>query len=72
MNLVGPTVRKLREAQGLTQDELAARCNLIGWAISRSTLAKMESQVRRINDMELLILARALKVSVSDLYPEQI
>lgn len=30
MNLIGNTIRKLREEQGLTQYQFAARCNLIG------------------------------------------
>ena len=40
MNIVGPAVKEIREEKGLTQEVLAARCNLLGWDISRSTLAK--------------------------------
>lgn len=68
MNLVGPRVREIRKSQGLTQDELVARCNLLGWSISRSTLAKIESQVRRVTDSEAALLARALKIEVGELY----
>ncbi len=61
-------VREIREKQGLTQSQLAARCNLLEWDISRSTLAKIESQVRQVTDIEAALLAKALKVRVDDLY----
>lgn len=68
MNIIGPNVKRIREAQGLTQEELTARCNLIKWDISRGTLAKIESQVRRITDEEVLLLAKALKVDITALF----
>ena len=67
MNIVGPKVRQLREAKGLTQEELTARCNVMKWEISRGTLAKIEAQVRRVTDEEVVLLAKALNVGVSDL-----
>ena len=68
MNIIGPRVQQIRESQGLTQEELSARCNLIGWDISRGTLAKIEAQVRRITDDEVQLLAQALNVSIAQLY----
>lgn len=68
MNIVGPNIRKIRELQNLTQDELAARCNIGGWDISRSTLAKIEAKVRKVSDYEALTLARALDVTIGDLF----
>ena len=68
MNIIGPRVRELRDSQGLTQEELTARCNLIGWDISRGTLAKIEAQVRRVTDDEIPLLAQALKVSINQPY----
>ena len=68
MHLIGNTIRKLREEQGLTQDQFAARCNLIGWDISRGTLAKIESKVRRITDIEVALLAQALNRPIESLF----
>ena len=68
MNIIGPKVREIRESKGMTQEELAAKCNLLNWDISRSTLAKIESQVRRITDEEVELLARALNVELNTLY----
>ncbi len=68
MNLIGPRVRQLREKQQLTQEELATKCNLFEWDISRGTLVKIESQVRRVTDEETALLAKALKVEINALY----
>ncbi|MDG1813584.1 MAG: helix-turn-helix transcriptional regulator [Porticoccaceae bacterium] len=68
MNIVGPAVKEIREEKGLTQEVLAARCNILGWDISRSTLAKIEVRLRRVKDTEAVILAQALNVNISRLY----
>jgi transcriptional regulator with XRE-family HTH domain len=70
MNTVGPRVRQIRELQKLTQEQFVARCNVQGWDISRATLAKIESQVRRVTDSEVLFLANCLKVDVGELFKE--
>ena len=70
MNIICPNIRKIREASGLTQEELAARCNLLEWDISRGTIAKIESQVRRITDIEVLLFSKALNVTPTELYIE--
>jgi len=71
MNVIGPQVRRLREHNHMTQEELTARCNLLGWNISRGTLAKIEAQVRRVTDSEVALMAEALKVDISELYNDE-
>jgi transcriptional regulator with XRE-family HTH domain len=68
-NIVGPQVRRLRDQQDMTQEALAARCNVLGWDLSRGTLSKIEAQLRCVTDSELRILADALRVRLDDLYP---
>ena len=68
-NIVGPTVRKLRNGAGLSQPELAARCGVLGWDLSREVLAQIESQFRYVTDWELVVLAKALDVDVLALIP---
>lgn len=70
-NIIGPQVRKIRYDQGLKQEDLAARCGVLGWDLSRATLSKIEAQIRCVTDAELEILAKALKVQLSDLYPKR-
>jgi len=68
-NIVGPQIRKLRDQQGLTQEELAARCDINGFDLSRSTLAKIEAQLRCVTDSELLAIADSLRVPMNALFP---
>ncbi|APC86868.1 TPA: helix-turn-helix transcriptional regulator [Vibrio parahaemolyticus] len=68
VNVVGAQVRKLRKEQKLTQEQLSARCNVIGLDISRGTLAKIEAGVRQVTDVEVVQIAKALKVNVSTLF----
>lgn len=68
MNIVGKNVRSIREEKGLTQGQLVAKCNLIEWKITRSTLAKIESNVRRVTDLEVKNLALALNVEIIELF----
>ena len=69
-NLVGPVVRKLRDQQGMTQEMLAARCTVMGFEVSRGTLAKIEAELRCVTDKELVILAKALKVGIAELFQD--
>jgi transcriptional regulator with XRE-family HTH domain len=68
-NIVGSCVRRARSKQGLSQSEFAAKCQRMGWNIGRDILARIEASTRLVTDSELLFLARALEVSVADLFP---
>lgn len=68
MNKIGPKIKSIREEYNWTQEQLVARCHLLGWNISRSTLAKIESQVRRITDDEIELIAKALDVPIQNLF----
>jgi len=68
-NVVGPQIRKLRNKLDLTQDELAARCQLHGLDISRGTLSQIEARLRCVTDVELFQLSTVLKVPTDDLFP---
>lgn len=68
MNIVGCNVRRIRENKGWTQDQLAAKCNLLEWNISRGTLAKIESKVRRVTDIEVKLLTLALNTEYKHLF----
>ena len=70
-NLVGPMVRKLRYQQKLSQAELAAKCQLLGWNVSRDIIAAIEGQVRCITDVEIVGLATAFRVPENQLLPNR-
>jgi len=70
-NVVGPQVRKLRNKLDLTQEELAARCQLHGLDISRGTLSQIEARLRRVADSELFRLSVVLNVSTDDWFTSE-
>lgn len=68
-NIIGPQLRKLRYAADLSQPELAAKCQRLGWDIERDTIAKIEAGSRWVPDAELVLLARVLAVEITALFP---
>ncbi len=71
-NIVGSQVMKIRNAQGLSQSDLAIACQLQGWDVSRGVIARIEGAVRWVSDSDLIELARVLKVPVKKLYPDEL
>ncbi len=65
-NIVGTRVRQARKAARppITQTDLAARLQLLGTVMDQSGLSKIESGQRPVSDIEVVALAKALKVSV--------
>lgn len=71
MNVVGVSIRQFRKQQKITQEQLSAKCNVIGLDISRGTLAKIEAGVRQVTDVEVVMIAKALRVNEGELFPTQ-
>lgn len=70
-NVCGPSVARFRNRAGLSQTDLAAKCQLIGWDVSRDIIARIEGRIRWVGDLELALLARALGVQMIELIPEE-
>jgi transcriptional regulator with XRE-family HTH domain len=68
-NIVGPQVARLRYQQGLSQSDLAAKCQRVGWDASRGIIAGIEGQVRRVTDSQFVLLAQVLSVPLDGLLP---
>lgn len=68
-NLVGPQIRRVRDGQRLTQEELAGRLQRAGWDVSRVSVAKIEAQLRWVADCELFLIAYVLGVTMKELFP---
>ncbi|TLD71286.1 helix-turn-helix transcriptional regulator [Phragmitibacter flavus] len=68
-NLIGPQVRKLRDQRRWTQEELAVRLQMVGFDVSRGSLAKIESRLVWVGDYELLYFMKVFRVSYEALYP---
>ena len=46
---------------------MAARCQLKGWDVTRTMVAKIEEQKRQVNDAEIIMLARVLSTTPESL-----
>jgi transcriptional regulator with XRE-family HTH domain len=69
-NLVGAQIRKMRMETGLSQSDLAASCQRIGWDVSRDTIAAIEGRSRLLADFELILLAQVLQQPLLAFFPE--
>jgi transcriptional regulator with XRE-family HTH domain len=71
-NVIGAAVQRRRMELGWSQAKLAAQCQLLGWDISRGIVAALEGRVRWAGDYEVAILAKAMRTSITALYPSEI
>lgn len=67
-NICGKNIKKIRKEQKITQDELCARMQVMGYQISRSDISKLENGKKFITDFELVGFSKALKISILDLF----
>lgn len=67
-NIIGSNVKLLRKRLGITQEDLAARLNILEIDIDRPMISKIENSSREVLDYEFKALAIALKVSINDLF----
>lgn len=66
-NIIGERVTKIRKAQGMKQKEFLARLQTLGLDISPTSLSRLEGQDRLVQDYEVVIIAKALDISVNTL-----
>lgn len=62
-NAVGPQVRALREKAGLSQEQLMAQLQLMGFDAERGVIKRIEGGQRTVSDLEIRLLARYFKVT---------
>ena len=64
-NIVGIRVRQARKTAKppITQSDLIARLQLLDMNIDQSGLSKIENGQRPVTDIEVVVLAKALKVT---------
>ena len=66
-NLIGSRVEKIRKKNGMKQKELLAQLQVNGVDMNASGLSKLEGQLRTVTDIELVVLADILNVSIDTL-----
>ncbi len=67
-NVVGMHVKEAREKLGITQEQLAIRLEMAGWQVDRFIISKIERGERQVLDIEVQLIAKVMKVSVSSLF----
>lgn len=65
---IGENLRALRERKGLTQDEVAAKLQLLGCDITRSAVAKIEVGQRHLYPDEIVLLKQILDVEYDEIF----
>ncbi len=69
-NLVGARIRELRRkaVPKISQEDLAGRVAARSISLDRTAIYRIERGLRAVTDLELAALAKALRVSVADLF----
>ncbi len=65
---IGKNIKTLRERADLTQEELAAKLQLSGCDITRSSLAKIEVGQRHLYPDEIMLLKDILHAQYEDIF----
>ncbi len=63
-NLIGKRVEQKRKERAIKQKDLLQRLKTYGLHLNSSALSKLEGQIRKVSDVELVALSKALDVSV--------
>ena len=72
-NLIGPQIRRLRNALGWSQNYLAIKLQIVGMEhATRKKVCKIESREVWVSDDDLLFISRVLGVDLKDLFPPKI
>lgn len=63
-NIAGIRIRLLREQKKLSQEQLAAKLQLLGMEINQKAISRIETGARVIPDYELQFYAQALDTTI--------
>jgi len=69
-NIIGSRVRKVRKASKVTQRDLVAQLQVLGIKIDQAGLSRLENCNRPVTDIEIVAIAKILKVPISRLFEE--
>jgi transcriptional regulator with XRE-family HTH domain len=69
--MVGTRIRQARREKGVTQLGLAAKLQLLGVMIDRSGIAKLESGIRPVSDIEIVAICKVLDINILWLFEEK-
>lgn len=67
-NLTGKNIQAIRLNRKISQEQLAAKLNLLGINIDQTIISRIENQTREILDYEIKYIADILEVNIEDLF----
>ena len=67
-NICGSRLREIRKAYKLSQEQTAAKLQLMGLNIGQKAISRMETGQRVITDYELRYLAEAFGISLLEFF----
>ncbi len=67
-NIIGLKIKQIRQQKKLTQEQLAARLNVLGIEIDQPMITRIENQSRNLLDFEIKGFSEALGVSIEELF----
>ena len=66
-NLTGSKIAQIRKEKKLSQRQLAAKMQLLGYDVDHYFIRRVENGERFVTDIDLVIFSRALDVPVTEL-----
>ena len=66
-NLCGGRIAQIRKSKKLSQRRLAVKMQLLGFDVDHYFIRRVENGERFVTDIDLVIFAKALDVSLTDL-----
>jgi transcriptional regulator with XRE-family HTH domain len=66
-NVSGQKIREFREAAEMSQEQLAAKIQLLGHNLNQKAVSRIETGDRVVPDFELFYFSQALHVSIDEL-----
>ena len=67
-NIVGDMVKRYRRERKMSQRQLSVKLELMGVYVCRGSISRIEDGSRTVTDIELYAIAKALNVSMNDLF----
>ena len=66
-NVSGANIRKIREREGMSQEQLAAKIQLMGVPMVQKAISRIETGERVVADYEMMLIAQIFGADVKDL-----
>ena len=66
-NVSEANIRKIREREGMSQEQLAAKIQLMGVPMVQKAISRIETGERVVADYELMLIAQIFGADVKDL-----